>query len=251
MKQQLIALLMVAALMPWPLLLTQGNWWAFVLVTAAIVMGLRLLFGRQWRNYAGLNMPPAHALAAIAAFAAIAAGSTVLLHHVYYTAGLRANAPVIEGQIGFLFQAFNEEIFFRALMIGLFIQIIPSAPVVSLGLAFLFAAPHFLMYRFTNPMHFTLSIAALATLFFAGVAMNNLYLAFRHIGFSWALHAGWNVVWLPVAIYDAATNERLHEPQIFDRVLGSLIILAAACTIAALSFVLLARRGWAKRACQN
>jgi len=54
-------------------------------------------------------------------------------------------------------------------------------------------------------------MASLATLFFAGVAMNNFYLAFRHIGFSWALHAGWNVVWLPATIYDAATNERLQR----------------------------------------
>ena len=155
---------------------------------------------------------------------------------------LRANAPIIEDQIGFLFQAFNEEIFFRALMIGLFIQYVPSAPVISLGLAFLFAAAHFLLYRFSNPMHLALSIASLATLFFAGVAMNNLYLAFRHIGFSWALHAGWNVVWLPAAIYDAATNERLHEPQVFDRVLGSPTLVAMACAMAVVSFVLLARR---------
>jgi hypothetical protein len=98
------------------------------------------------------------------------------------------------------------------------------------------------MYRFTNPMHFTLSMAALATLFLAGVAMNNLYLAFRHIGFSWALHAGWNVVWLPAAFYDAATNHRLYEPQIFDRVLGSPTVVAAACAMALLSFVLLASR---------
>ena len=242
MKQQLIALLVVAALMPWPLLITQDHWWAFVLVTAAIVAALRLLLGRQWPSYAGLKLPPTHALLAIVAFAAIATGSTMLLHHVYEADGLRANAPIIKDQIGFLFQAFNEEIFFRALMIGLLIQCVPSAPVISLGLAFLFAAAHFLLYRFSNPIHLALSMASLATLFFAGVAMNNLYLTFRHIGFSWALHSGWNVVWLPATIYDATTNQRLYEPQIFDRVLGSPTIVATACAMAVLSFVILARR---------
>lgn len=242
MNRRLIALLVVAALMPWPLLLTHGNWWAFILVTVAIVAALRLLLGLPWRDYAGLNLSPLQALLAIVAFASIATGSEPLLRHVYETAGLRADTPAIQDQIGFLFQAFNEEILFRALLIGLFLQWLPSAPLVSLGAAFLFAAPHFLMYRFTNPMHFTLSMAALATLFCAGVAMNNLYLAFRHIGFSWALHAGWNVVWLPAGFYDAATHVRLHEPQIFDRVLGAPTIVAAACAIAALSFVLLARR---------
>lgn len=242
-KRQLIALLVVAVLMPWPLLITQDHWWAFILDAAAIVAALRLVLGRQWRNIAGLNLPPAHALVTVVAFVLIAAGSTILLRHVYATTGLRATAPVIKDQIGFLFQAFNEEIFFRALLIGLLIQFMPSASTVSLGVAFVFAAAHFALYRFSNPMHLALSSAALTTLFLAGVAMNNLYLAFRHIGFSWALHAGWNAVWLPAAIYDATTNAPLREPQIFERVLGSPTIVVAACAMALLSFVLLARRG--------
>lgn len=244
MKQQWIALLVVVALMPWPLLLTHGNWWAFILVTAAILVALRLLLGTQWRDHAGLNLSPAQALLAVLAFALIATGSKILLHHVYEEAGLRAGAPAAKAQFGFLFQAFNEEVIFRALMIGLLIHYVRSAPAVSLALAFVFAASHFLMYRITNPMHLALSIGALATLFSAGVAMNNLYLAFRHIGFSWALHAGWNVVWLPAAIYDAATNKQLYEPQIFDRVLGSPTMIATACAMAVLSFVLLGRRRW-------
>ena len=238
---RLSALLVVAALMPWPLLMIRDNWWAFVLVTAAIVAALRLLLGQQWADDAGLNLPPTHVLIVVAAFAVVATGSDMLLPIVYKAAGLKANAPTIEEQTGFVFQAFNEEIFFRALMIGFFIQYVRSALMISLGLAFLFAAAHFLLYRF-GTLHLALSMASLATLFFAGVAMNNLYLAFRHIGFSWALHAGWNVIWLPATFYDASTNERLYEPQVFDRVLGSSGIIAIACAAAVLSFVLLARR---------
>jgi Type II CAAX prenyl endopeptidase Rce1-like len=237
----LIGLLVVAVLMPWPLLITQDHWWAFILVTAAIVAALRLLLGRQWTNYAGLELSPKHALLAVLAFVVVAIGSNMLLPFVYEAAALKVNAPSMEDQIGFLFQAFNEEIFFRALMIGFFIQYVRSGLLISLGLAFLFAAAHFLLYRF-GTLHMALSMASLATLFFAGVAMNNLYLAFRHIGFSWALHAGWNVVWLPATFYDAATTARLHEPQIFDWVLGSPAIVAMACAMAVLSFVLLARR---------
>ena len=241
MRRQPIALLVVAALMPWPLLLTGDHWWAFILVTAAIVAALRLLLGRQWRDYAGLNLSPVQALLAIVAFALIAIGSRILLYHIYEMTGLRADTPMVHDQIGFLFQAFSEEIFFRALLLGFFIQFIPSALAISLGSALLFAAAHFLLYWFGN-LHMALSMAALVTLFLAGMAMNNLYFAFRHIGFSWALHAGWNVVWLPAAIYDAATDQRLREPQIFDRVLGSPTIVATASAMAVLSFVLLARR---------
>jgi hypothetical protein len=237
----LIALLIVAALMPWPLLLTHGNWWAFILASAAIVAALRLLLGRQWENTAGLNLPPAHALLVVVAFALVATASQMILPFVYEAAGLRANAPNLEDQTGFLFQAFNEEILFRALMIGFFMQYVRSAPLISLGVALLFPAAHFLLYRF-GTLHMALSMASLATLFFAGVAMNNFYLAFRHIGFSWALHAGWNVVWLPATFYDAATHERLYEPQVFDLVLGSPIVVAMSCATAVLGFVLLGRR---------
>jgi hypothetical protein len=242
MKQQLIALLLAAALMPWPLLLGHGNWWGFILASAAIVAALRLLLGRQWAGLAGLALPPAHVLLMVMAFVAVATASQMLLPLMYEAAALKAKSPRLADQVGFLFQAFNEEIVFRALLIGLLVHFARSAPLVSLAAALVFAAAHFLLYRFSNPMHWALSASALGTLFLAGVAMNNLYLAFRHVGFSWALHAGWNVVWLPAAFFDATSNAPLHEPQIFDRVLGSPAIVAIACAAAVLSFLLPARQ---------
>jgi len=127
-------------------------------------------------------------------------------------------------------------------MIGFMIQYVRSAAAISIGLALIFAVSHFLLYRYSNPMHLALSMAALSTLLLSGVTFNNLYLAFRHIGFSWALHAGWNVIWLPAVVYDAAADERLYEPQMFDRVLGSQTVFIAACGAAVLSVLLLARK---------
>src|SRR5258708_1063072 len=100
----LIALLIVAPFMPCPLIPTHGNWWAFILATAAIVAALRLLLGRQWTNAAGLNLPPAHALLVVMAFAMVATASQMILPLVYEAAGLKANAPNLEEQTGFLFQ---------------------------------------------------------------------------------------------------------------------------------------------------
>ena len=239
--ERLGALLAVAALMPWPLLLRHGNWWAFIVVTAAIVAVLRLLFGQQWKDYAGLNLPRKHAVLAITAFAMVTIASKLLLPLVYEASALNVKPPDIEDQVGFVFQAFNEEVFFRALMIGFFIQYVRSISLLSLGLALIFAAAHFLLYR-VGTLHTALSMTALATLFLAGVAMNSLYLAFRHIGFSWALHAGWNVIWLPATFYDATTHARLREPEIFDRVLGAPAILAIAVAAAFLSLAILGRR---------
>jgi hypothetical protein len=246
LRRRAAAVVVVAALMPWPLL-GPHHWWAFALTTAAIAVALRLVLGPQWISDAGLKLSPAQALLVVVAFAGVAAASAMLLHHVYQTAGLRVTAPAVEDQAGFLFQALNEEILFRALLIGLAIQLVRPAPLVSLmlislGLALVFPAAHFLMYRFTNPMHLALSLPALMTLFCAGLAMNNLYLGFRHIGFSWALHAGWNVVWLPAAFYDAASHARLVEPQIFERVLSAPAVAASAAAMTVLSFAFLAWR---------
>lgn len=242
MKQRLSALVLAASLMPWPLMLSSGNWWAFILVTAAIAIALRLVVGGQWALQAGLVMPPSHVGLVVIAFALIAAASQALLGLVYPVAGLKLTPPALQGQIGFLFQALNEEIVFRALLLGLLAQFVRPALMLSVAAAFVFAVAHFVLYRYSNPLHVALSPAALASLFLAGVGMNNLYLAFRHVGFSWALHAGWNVVWLPGAFRDAMTGETLHEPQVFDRVLGSPAMVAMTAAVAAFSFAILARR---------
>lgn len=236
------ALLVVAALLPWPLLAGPDNWWAFILSTIAILAALRRLLGPEWASVAGLKLSSAHAFAALAAFAVMATGTKMLLPLVYAAARLKADAPTITQQIGFLFQAFNEEILFRALLIGFLLQYMRSVILLSLGPALVFLAAHFLLYRFSNPLHVTLSWTALATLLFAGTAWNNLYLRFRHIGFSWAFHAGWNVVWLPAVTYDVVTQARVPEPELFNRVLGIPTIAAVALAVAVLTFMLLARR---------
>jgi hypothetical protein len=236
--QRLTALVVVAMLMPWPLLAGPNNWWAYVLATVAIVAALRLLLGQGWADIAGLNMPLSNVFVVVGAFVVVATGSEILLPIVYRATGLNVTAPGIEEQAGFLFQAFNEEILFRALMVGFLVRYASSSFAVSIGVAFVFAVAHFILYRFSNPMHLALPITSLATLFFAGVAMNSLYLAFGHIGFSWALHGGWNVVWLSASFYDAATHVRLAEPQIFDRVLSSPILVVLAFSIAILSFLI-------------
>jgi hypothetical protein len=239
---RLRSLPVVAALMPWPLLFSEHHWWVFIPATAAIMVALRLLHGPSWMHYAGLKISLTDVLLVAAAFGLMVMATKLLLPDIYATNGLRADSPPIERQIGLLFQSLNEEILFRALLIGLVLQYARSRVLISVGLACIFSAAHFALYRYSNPLHLALSPIALLTLFLAGVAMNNLYLAFGHIGFSWAFHAGWNVVWLPAAVTDVATHAALHEPQVFDRVLGAPAMAAIAGVIALLSFALLAWR---------
>jgi len=237
------SLLLVVVLLPRPLLFNEHYWWAFIVGTGAIMGVLRLVHGSHWTSYAGLKMPPAHVLLTVAAFGLVAAATAFLLPHIYASEGLRAGSPELGHQLGLLFQSLNEEILFRALLIGLLLQYGGLRVLISMALASIFAAAHFLLYRFSNPLHVPLSPIALSTLFLAGVAMNNLYLAFRHIGFSWAFHAGWNVVWLSPPMYDTLTNAPLYEPQVFNRVLGAPAMAAVAGAAALLSFAFLAWRG--------
>jgi len=236
---RLRSLLLVLALMPWPLLFSERHWWAFIPATLAILAVLRLLHGPAWAGYAGLKMSVTDALLAAALFGLMVVATRLLLPGIYASNGLSADSPPIARQLGLLFQSLNEEILFRALLIGLLLPIAGSRVLISVGLACIFAAAHFLLYRYSNPLHLALSPLALLTLFLAGLVMNNLYLAFRHIGFSWAFHAGWNVVWLPAVVTDIATGQRLNEPQVFDRVLGAPVMAAIAAAAAMLSFALL------------
>jgi len=222
------SLFLVLALLPWPLLFSEHHWWAFIVDTAAIMGVLRLVHGPHWTSYAGLKMPPVHVLLTVAAFGLVVIATAFLLPHIYASGGLRADSPALGHQLGLLFQSLNEEILFRALLIGLLLQYTGSRVLISMMLACIFAAAHFLLYRYSNPLHVPLSPIALSTLFLAGVAMNNLYLAFRHVGFSWAFHAGWNVVWLSPPMYDTLTNAPLYEPQVFNRVLGAPVMAAVA-----------------------
>jgi membrane protease YdiL (CAAX protease family) len=236
-RTRITALLVVPLLLPWPLMFSGRHWWAYVPSTVLIMLALRVLAGQAWPEIAGLRMPPSHSLVALLIFVGVAVTTKSLMPPVYEREGLILLPPRSEQQLGLLFQTLNEEIFFRAVLLGTLLRYLRPRVLVTVGLAVLFAAAHYLLYRFPNPLHVSLSWTALATLFCAGLTMNNLYAVSGHIGFAWAFHAGWNIVWLPAVVSDAVTKERLHEPQVFDRVLGSSWILGVALALAVITWV--------------
>jgi membrane protease YdiL (CAAX protease family) len=182
----------------------------------------------------------------LAVFCAVVVITYLVLPSVYHVASLRAEPPYVGHQAGLLFQSLNEEIFFRGVLLALLVRRLRRPLLTSAGLAAVFAAAHYLLYRFPNPLHVSLSWAALVTLFCVGLAMNNLFLAAGHIGFAWAFHAGWNVIWLPATVFDARSGQRLREPEIFDRMLGTPQMVVISAAAAAISLVVLAfcRRDW-------
>lgn len=233
-----LSLIVVLLLLPWPLYFSERIWWAFIPATAAILITLRLIQKDKWLEIAGLKTPRWHRFFALMLFIAIAAAAHVFLQNLYSLLGLHAEYPPLLDQAGLLFQSLNEEIFFRALLIAFCVQYFCHRGLVSVLLAVFFAMSHFFLYRYSNPIHLALSLNALLTLFFAGLAMNNLYLAFGHIGFSFALHAGWNVIWLPAIVIDMSSGHRLSEPQLFNRVLSSPSLLVVVAGMAIVTMVI-------------
>ena len=90
------------------------------------------------------------------------------------------------------FQTLNEEMVLRALLLSALAQIVNARLLVIATVASVFVVLHFVLYRF-GPPHAALSVQALATLFLAGLAFNELFLATGSIAVPFAIHLGWNL----------------------------------------------------------
>ena len=98
---------------------------------------------------------------------------------------------------------------------------------MSAGVAALFAVLHSIFYawRPASMINYgVLSTITLLTIFAVGLLRNNLILAAGNIAFAWAIHLGWNLVFMDSS-YVSTAYARLDEPAVFNAVLGSILVL--------------------------
>jgi membrane protease YdiL (CAAX protease family) len=91
------------------------------------------------------------------------------------------------------FQCLNEEIVFRALLLSALFKKFPYRFTVSVTAALVFTGLHWFLYAFNEVAAVQLTPLTLFNLFFFGMVCNAFYLRYQHIGFGFALHAGWNL----------------------------------------------------------
>lgn len=140
------------------------------------------------------------------------------------------------------FQALNDEIVVRALLLGLLVRKMKNGHAASFAGAGLLVAGHYLYYW--SNFSVELEPATLVSLMFAMLACNYFFLAAGHIGYSVAFHAGWNLNRFSGLIRDV-NGQRINEGMSFNLFEGRpeiVIFSGLICIVACLCYALKVRR---------
>jgi len=219
------------------------GWW-FSLMGTVLVLGFAYLaWPTAWAARTGVRIDRRVALVVPGLYLATAALGAVLVRCAASADGV-AITPVWELD-GFWSlvaysagQTFTEEIVLGALLLGAVSYRWQGTHrvVISVAVAAVFALFHVAFYGF-RPEDMVnqgwLGPMTIVAVFAVGVLRNNLILGSGHVWFAWAVHFGWNTVFIHNA-YEAGTRN-LNEPEVFNLVLGYGTTAAAILATALMS----------------
>ncbi len=211
-----------------------------------IILLSRKAWPENWVNWLGLKFnKKSIALSIILLPVIIIASYLVILQisaieNISYRSWLAD--PDILGYIHSFSQTLNEEMILGALLLNAlrkyFSKLHPLW--IALSAAAVFALLHYPFYAWIvfGEHSGEITIVAILTLFTIGVVRNNLILQTGHIGYAWALHLGFNIVFFRGDFYDLAKNIFLNQPERFNLILGSYIMLIIGIIILIASLLL-------------
>lgn len=135
------------------------------------------------------------------------------------------------------FQSLSEEIVFRALLLTWLAGLMRGRIRAVLFSSVLFAGAHWVFYLVYNGVF--LSPATLTSLFVFSLVSGMLFFRCGHIGYSYALHLGWNLTQLGGNFYGVYNGQSfwLTEGQVF-------LLLEGSPVVVGLSLVLLLVTVW-------
>ncbi len=218
---------------------------AFVAMTACLVP----VFGKDTVSRAGIRFTPTEALIALPLVAALIVGSYFIITASAGAQGVKFTSHLALGTGRFyvfsVFQTLNEEIIAGALLLFSLRKKFPRIHplLVSVLVALVFSAAHFVMYRYVFFERSAIGPVALVSLFAVGTVRNNLIFGFGHVLFSWALHLSWNLVFFGGTYTVAASGKVMGQAGLFNIVMGDWPFCVGISIVAALSALLLQARG--------
>jgi hypothetical protein len=213
----------------------------------AATIALLVLFRWRWRKgtlaRVGIPRSGRDGIAVLALLAVMYLVSGWLVAKTVAAGGQLVLVPFDPAtRTGFLFQALNEEVLLGFLPLMALERRFGRPAAAALGLAALFALLHVALYRLGS-LQTWIRWETFAALLAVGVLRNALILLARHIGFAWALHAGWNLTMLAGNWRQGAEGPLLSEPAVFDRFLGHPVVagIAGAAALGSLAFLVIRR----------
>ncbi len=213
------------------LLLTYSVWWGAPVASLLIIALAGMAWPARGLQTLGLAIPRSQAGRAFILACGIAASAWVLIRMASGAQGVllvpvwqRHTAPyIIAHTVG---QTLNEEMVLGALLLKAITAKLPRLRRVwvSAGVAFVFALLHAGFYTLRPAQDWNygiLSPVTLLSIFLVGLIRNNFILGYGNIAYAWAVHLGWNLVFIDSAYYWIETGQKLAEPAIFNVVFGN------------------------------
>ena len=232
--------------------LTYAGWWTPPVGSALILLLARLAWPKQWTKVVGLNIPRNQIGISLTVLCVVAIASSGIIAAIASSEGI-AFTPVWESKTWGLSlfhtvgQTLNEEIVLGALLLGAVKNRLKAIHplVISATVALAFSLLHYAFYGLRPPglpNAGVLSTAALASLFAIGVVRNNCILSTGNVGYAWAIHMGWNAIFMNGTYTWPGSDISLAEPAMFDAILGNGYMVAISTALMALSLLLFAKK---------
>lgn len=233
------------------LLTYDGKWWTTLAASVLIFLLASLAWPKGGLDAIGLRIPLAQIGASllILRIVAVAAHKTIPVitareNITFISAWERKRWVSLAHTTG---QTLNEEMVLGALILKFIRKRGKSLHpcVTSATVALVFSLAHYLFYR-ARPSgswnYGALSIATLTSLFAIGIVRNNCILSTGNVGYAWALHLGWNAVFINSRYIWQNSYTRLAEPAIFNTILGNAAMVAISLALMGLSFLLFLKK---------
>ena len=137
-------------------------------------------------------------------------------------------------------ETFNEEMLIGAiLLMGLerrFEKL--NRNIIAISVALIFSFMHQALYKYSPYQPgILLTATTISTLFFVGILRNVLILKTRKIAYSWAIHLSFNLVFFAGFFVNMSTGDFASEPERFNIVFGSIIMLLLTGSLATISLI--------------
>jgi hypothetical protein len=247
MSKTLRAIAIALILVPY-FTLTYTSWWMAIVGSVLIVLLSRLVWPGRGVKVVGLRIPLEQIGVSLFLLCIVLIGSFEIITAITRCEGI-IFVPLYENRKWVLYlvhtvgQTLNEEMVLGALFLRFienkFRLIHPF--VISVGVALIFSLLHYLFYglRPSQSLHYgVLSLTTLISLFSMGVVRNNCILSTGNIGYAWAIHIGWNIVFADSSFYLSESSTKLTEPSMFNLILGNRHVVMITSVLMALSLLL-------------
>jgi hypothetical protein len=220
-----------------------GNWWHSSLGTVLILLFSYFAWGNDNLKITGLKLKTNTIIISIVSAILLTLASLLLMKVIGENKDISIQFTHWKSYYHIIFYVLNEEIVLGAITLYYLVKVLKIEPLLaSVLLAIAFAIFHLVFYRWIFSDRTFLNISTLVTLFLVGLVRNNLIIQTGHIGYSWALHAGWMLAMFGCTHFISLEENYLSESSRFNLYLGSSFMLIISIFLAAISIYILLKK---------